>query len=65
MQASDFEITAKEMSRTKKEIYDFVCSCTGKTFSQVAEDCDRNFWMTAREAVEYGIIDSIVTKESR
>lgn len=65
MQATDFEITAKEMSRTKKELYEFICSCTGKTFSQVAEDCDRNFWMSAREAVEYGIIDSIVTKENR
>ena len=65
MQASDFEITAKEMSRTKKEIYDFICSCTGKTLSQVEEDCDRNFWMSAREAVEYGIIDSVVTRNDR
>ena len=65
MQASDFEITAKEMSRTKKELYDFICNSTGRTFSQVSEDCDRNFWMTAHEAEEYGIIDSIVTKENR
>lgn len=65
MQASDFEITAREMARTKKELYDFICTCTGKTYGQVAEDCDRNFWMSSQEAVEYGIIDSIVTKESR
>lgn len=65
MQASDFEITAKEMARIKKEIYEFICNCTGKTYGQVAEDCDRNFWMSSQEAVEYGIIDSIVTKESR
>lgn len=65
MQATDFEITAKEMSRTKKELYEFICSCTGKSFSQVAEDCDRNFWMSSREAVEYGIIDSVVTRNDR
>ena len=64
-QVADFEITAREMSRTKKEIYDFICSCTGKSYSQVSEDCDRNFWMTAQEAVDYGIIDSVVTRENR
>ena len=65
MQASDFEITAKEMARTKKDLYDFICNSTGKTYSQVAEDCDRNFWMSSQEAVEYGIIDGIVTRENR
>ena len=65
MQASDFEITAKEMARTKKELYDFICNRTGKTYSQVAEDCDRNFWMNAQEAMSYGIIDSVVTRENR
>lgn len=65
MQASDFEITAREMSKVKREIYEFICSCTGKSFSQVSEDCDRNFWMDARQAQEYGIIDGIVTKENR
>lgn len=64
-QATDFEITAREMSRTKKEIYDFICTCTGKSYSQVSEDCDRNFWLTSKEAVEYGIIDSVVTRETR
>lgn len=65
MQATDFEITAREMSRTKKEIYDFICTCTGKSYSQVSEDCDRNFWMTSQEAAQYGIIDSVVTRETR
>ena len=65
MQATDFEITAREMSRTKKEIYDFICSCTGKSYSQVSEDCDRNFWMTSQEAAQYGIIDSVVTRDNR
>ena len=65
MQATDFEITAREMARTKKELYDFICTCTGKSYSQVSEDCDRNFWMTAQEAVDYGIIDSVVTRDNR
>jgi len=65
MQASDFEITAREMSKIKKEIYDFICSCTGKSFSQVSEDCDRDYWMTSQEAVDYGLIDGIVTRENR
>ena len=65
MQATDFEIVSKEMSRTKKEIYDFICACTGKTYSQVSDDCDRNFWMTSQEAEQYGIIDSVVTRETR
>lgn len=47
MQASDFEITAREMGRVKKDLYDFICNCTGRSFSQVSEDCDRNFWMDA------------------
>ena len=65
MQASDLEITAKEMSKVKKEIYEFIASCTGKSFQKVAKDCDRNFWMNAKQAQDYGIIDSIVTREKR
>lgn len=65
MQAADFEITAREMARVKKEVYDFICSCTGKTYSQVSEDCDRNFWMDAKEAIAYGIVDEVVTRERR
>jgi len=65
MQASDFEITAHEMARVKKESYDFICSCTGKSFSQVAEDCDRDHWMDSKEAMDYGIIDGVVSKDNR
>ena len=63
MQASDFEITARGMGRVKKELYD--CNCTGRSFSQVSEDCDRNFWMYAKQAQAYGIIDGIVAREDR
>ena len=65
MQASDFEITAREMGRVKKELYDFICNCTGRSVSQVSEDCDRNFWMDAKQAQAYGIIDGIVAREDR
>ncbi len=65
MQATDFEITAREMSKTKKGLFEFISSCTGKSYEQVSLDCDRNFWMTAEEAIDYGIIDSLVTKEER
>ena len=65
MQASDLEITVKEMLKTKKEIYEFISSCTGKTYNQVEKDCDRDYWMDAKQAQDYGIIDSIVTREKR
>lgn len=53
------------MLKTKKEIYEFISSCTGKTYNQVEKDCDRNYWMDAKQAQDYGIIDSIVTREKR
>lgn len=65
MQISDFEIQAKEMQRTRKEIFKFISDCTGKPYKKVNEDCDRNFWMNSMEAMEYGIIDNIVSKETR
>ena len=65
MQASDFEITAREMGKVKKDVYDFICSCTGRSFSQVSEDCDRDHWMTVQEAISYGIIDDVVSKDNR
>lgn len=65
MQAADFEIAAQEMSKVKREIYEFISACTGKTYRQVLRDCDRNFWLDACQAQKYGIIDSVVTKEDR
>ncbi len=65
MQAADFEITARQMAKVKKEVYDFICSCTGKSYSQVQEDCDRNFWMDSQEAISYGIVDEVVMRERR
>ena len=59
-QASDIEIEAREIQKTKKELYDIISNHTGKDFDQVWKDCDRNYWMTAAEAKEYGMIDEII-----
>ena len=63
-QASDFEITARELGRSRDELYSYICSCTGKSLSQVTEDCDRDHWLDASEAVAYGIVDEIVLPKS-
>ena len=65
VQASDFEIQAKELSRSRDELYRYICNCTGKTLAQVAEDCDRDYWLNASEAVAYGIVDEIVSVDNR
>lgn len=59
-QASDIEIEAREIQKMKKELYDIISNHTGKDFDQVWKDCDRNYWMTAAEAKEYGMIDEII-----
>jgi len=65
MQSADFQIVADELSRSKKELYDFISDCTGKPFAQIEADCDRDHWLTAQEALDYGLIDYIVSKENR
>lgn len=59
-QASDIEITAKHIVRTKNKLYDLLVNSTGQTKEKIEKDFDRDYWMTAEEAVEYGIIDKIV-----
>lgn len=61
-QASDIEITARHIQRTKKELYDILALHTGKSLKQIEKDADRDFWMSSKEAVEYGLIDGIITK---
>jgi ATP-dependent Clp protease protease subunit len=65
VQSSDFEIAAREMSRTRDELYAHICQCTGQPIEKVTTDCDRDFWLTAEEAVAYGIVDEIVGQENR
>ena len=56
-QASDIEIEAQEIMKIKKELYEIIANHSGKDFDQVWNDCDRDHWMIASEAKEYGLID--------
>ena len=58
-QASDIEITAKEILKLKGELYQIIADHSGKTTKQIEKDADRDHWMTANEAVAYGMIDDI------
>lgn len=59
-QASDIEITYKEISKLKKELYDILASHSGQTYEKIEADGDRDFWMTAEEAKAYGMIDEVL-----
>jgi ATP-dependent Clp protease protease subunit len=62
-QASDIEITAREIIKLKKELYDIIASHSGKTYKDVEKNSDRDYWMTADEAKEYGMIDEVLIKK--
>ncbi|MCI1779396.1 MAG: ATP-dependent Clp protease proteolytic subunit [Bacteroidales bacterium] len=59
-QASDIEITAREIVKIKEELYQILVDHTGRTMVQITKDADRDHWMTSSEALEYGIIDEVV-----
>ena len=61
-QASDIEITAKQILRTKKEIYEILASHSGQTYKKIEKDADRDYWMSADEAKDYGLIDEVLRK---
>ena len=62
-QASDIEITAREIAKLKDELYDILAIHTGRKKSQIAKDADRDFWMSAKEALDYGMIDEVLSKK--
>jgi ATP-dependent Clp protease, protease subunit len=64
-QASDIEITAREIMKIKKELYQIISYHTGKTVEQVEADADRDHWMTSQEAVDYGMIDEILVRNGK
>lgn len=61
-QASDVEIAAREIKKLKGELYDILSNHTGKTVAQIEKDADRDYWMSADDAVKYGMIDSILIR---
>lgn len=62
-QASDIEITAREIQKYKKELYNIIAEHSGQPFDKVWEDSDRDYWMTAQEAKDYGMIDSVLIRK--
>ena len=63
-QASDIEITAREIQKLKNELYEIIASHTGKSFDEVWNDSDRDYWMTAEEAKAYGMIDEVLVNKN-
>ena len=59
-QASDIEITAKEIAKLKKELYEIIAKHSKRTYKQIWKDADRDYWMTSAEALNYGMIDEIL-----
>jgi len=64
-QASDIEITAREIKKIKNELYSIIAEHSGQTFEQIEKDSDRDYWMTAQEAVDYGMIDEILVRNRK
>lgn len=64
-QASDIEITAREIMKLKKELYDIIANHSGQAYEKIEKDADRDYWMTSEEAREYGMIDEILIRESK
>jgi ATP-dependent Clp protease protease subunit len=64
-QASDIEITAREIQKLKKELYNIIAHHSGKKYDQVWKDSDRDYWMTAAEAKEYGMIDEVLIRAKK
>lgn len=64
-QASDIEITAREIQKLKKELYDIISSHSGQSYEKVLQDSDRDYWMTAQEAKDYGMIDDVLTRTKK
>lgn len=62
-QASDIEITAREIMKLKKELYDIISVHSGQPFEKIEGDSDRDYWMTSYEAVKYGMIDKVLERE--
>lgn len=64
-QASDIEITAREIQKLKKELYEIISKHSGQKYKKVWDDGDRDYWMTSGEAKDYGMIDEILVKNKK
>lgn len=64
-QASDIQITAREILKLRNELYEIIASHSGQTFEKIEKDSDRDYWMTAQEALEYGMIDEVLHRNNK
>lgn len=64
-QATDIEITAREIVKLKRELYEIISLHSGKPVEQIEKDADRDYWMTSIEAKQYGMIDEILIKSKK
>jgi ATP-dependent Clp protease protease subunit len=64
-QASDIDITVNEIRKVKKNLYDILSFHTSKTSKQIEKDCDRDYWLTAEESKEYGLVDEVLIMNPR
>lgn len=64
-QASDIMIAAKEIEKTRTELYNIIAEHSGQPFDKVFADADRDYWMTAKEALDYGMVDEILTRKTK
>ena len=64
-QASDIEITAREILKLKDELYQIIADHSQQSIDKIRQDADRDYWMTAQEALSYGMIDRVYTKSER
>ncbi len=64
-QASDMEITFHEIQKLKNELYQIIADHSGQSFKRVEKDSDRDHWMTAQEAKEYGMIDEVMLRQAK
>ena len=63
-QASDIEITAREIQKLKKELYEIIAKHSGQTYKKIWKDGDRDYWMTSEEARDYGMIDEVLQRSA-
>ncbi len=64
-QASDIEITAREIQKMKKELYEIIANHSGQTYEKIWSDADRDYWMTSEEARDYGMIDEVLIRNKK
>lgn len=64
-QASDIEIAAREILKVKQELYTTIAEHSGRSIKDIERDSDRDYWMTAQEALEYGMIDQVLTRTQK